>query len=205
MSDVVQAWSRIESWLRQHQCTNALSGLRPPASEEAVQSLQDAIAYPLHPHLVQWLGIHDGAPLYDAPVWPGGHVPYDVEGLKGGPEYMEEMLEEFDEQREEDPEHWILDPWADPLWLPIAGTQTGQSLLIDHRPGDTYGNIIELDYEGSEVTAVRWKDLGEMVRMMAESLDSGSPMPYSPHYSRVPQLDEGPPRHLNWTLEKIQG
>ncbi|ATW50306.1 SMI1/KNR4 family protein [Streptomyces peucetius] len=85
-------------------------------------------------------------------------MPYDVEALKGGPGYMEEMLEEFEEQRDEDPDHWILDPWADPLWLPIAGTNAG-SLLIDHRPGDTYGNIIEIDHGGNEVTAVRWRSL----------------------------------------------
>jgi cell wall assembly regulator SMI1 len=204
MDDLIRAWERIETWLREHQCTSALSELHPPASEETIQSLQDAIPYPLHPHLVQWLRIHGGAPMYDAPVWPGGYVPYDVEVLKGGPEYMEEMLEEFNEQRDEDPEHWILDPWADPLWLPIAGTNTGESLLIDHRPGETYGNIIEIDYEGNEVTAVRWKNLGEMIRLMAESLESGSPMPYSRQYSRVPQLDEGPPSYLNWKLEKIQ-
>ncbi|MBL3668362.1 SMI1/KNR4 family protein [Streptomyces sp. M2CJ-2] len=205
MSSLIRAWGRIETWLREHQCTSALSALHPPASEEAVRSLRDAIPYPLHPHLVQWLGIHGGAPMYDAPVWPGGYVPYDVEGLKGGPEHMEDMLEEFHEQRDEDPEHWILDPWADPLWLPVAGTNTGESLLIDHRPGDTYGNVIEVDYEDNEVTAVRWKSLGEMIRLMAESLESGSPMPYSRQYSLVPRLDEGPPRYLNWKLEKIQG
>ncbi|MDQ1010044.1 cell wall assembly regulator SMI1 [Streptomyces sp. V4I23] len=202
MDDLIRAWERIETWLGEHQCTSALSELHPPASEEAIQSLRDAIPYPLHPHLVQWLGIHDGAPLYDAPIWPGGYVPYGIDGLEGGPEYMEEMLEEFNEQRDEDPAHWILDPWADPLWLPIAGTNTGESLLIDHRPGDTYGNIIEIDYEGNEVTAVRWKNLGEMIGLMAESLESGSPMPYSRRYALVPQLDEGPPRHLTWKLEK---
>ncbi|OIJ85832.1 SMI1/KNR4 family protein [Streptomyces colonosanans] len=204
MNDLIRAWEHIETWLREHQCTSALSKLHPPASQEAIRSLQDAISYPLHPHLVQWLGIHGGAPMYDAPIWPGGYVPYDVEALKGGPEYMEEMLDEFNEQRDEDPETWILDPWADPLWLPIAGTHTGESLLIDHRPGDTYGNIIEIDYEDNEVTAVRWKSLGEMIRLMAESLESGSPMPCSPQYSLVPQLDEGPPSYLNWRLEKIQ-
>lgn len=204
MTDLIRAWERIEAWLREHQCTSALSSLHPPASEEAAQWLQDALAYPLHPDLLQWLRIHGGAPLYRAPVWPGGHVPYDVDVLAGGPEYMEEMLEEFSEQRAEDPEHWAQDPWADPLWLPVAGTNTGESLLVDHRPGDTYGSVIEVDYEGNEVTAVRWRSLGEMVRLMADSLESGLPMPYSDQYVRVPRLDEGPPRSLDWKLEKVE-
>lgn len=192
VDDLIRAWERIETWLREHQCTSALSALHPPASEEAIQSLQDAIAYPLHPHLVQWLRIHGGAPMYDAPIWPGGFVPYDVDALKGGPDYMEEMLEEFNEQRDEDPEHWILDPWADPLWLPLPARTRGRASSsatgIDHRPDDTYGSIIETDYEGNEVTAVRWKSLGEGLRLMVESLEAGSPMPYSRRYSRVPQL-----------------
>lgn len=200
VDDLIRAWERIETWLREHQCTSVLSDLHPPASEEAIKSLQDVVPYPLHTHLVAWLGIHGGAPMYGAPIWPGGFVPYDVEALKGGPDYMGEMLEEFHDQFGEDPEEWAMGPWADPLWLPIAGTNTGESLLIDHRPGDTYGNIIEIDYESDEVTAVRWKSLGEMIRLMANSLEAGTPMPYSRRSSRVPQLEEGPPRHLTWVL-----
>ncbi|WP_405801572.1 SMI1/KNR4 family protein [Streptomyces sp. NBC_01506] len=207
MDDLSRAWERIEAWLRGHQCTSALSELPPASSEEAVQVLQDAIPYPLHPHLVQWLRIHGGAPMNDAPmndapVWPGGHVPYDVEALKRGPDYMREMLEEFHDEFGEDPEEWVMSPWADPLWLPVAGTHTGESLLVDHRPGDTYGNIIEIDYESNEVTAVRWKSLGEMIRLMAQSLETGTPVPYSHRYSRVPQLNEGPPSHLTWVLRE---
>ena len=71
----------------------------------------------------------------------------------------------------------------------------GGSLLIDHRPGDKYGSVIEIDHGGDEVTAVRWKSLGEMIGLMADSLESGSALPYSRQYTRVPRLDEGPPRH----------
>lgn len=173
MNDLIRAWERVETWLRAHERAGALAALRPPASEEAVRSLQDAVPYPLHPHLLAWLAIHGGAPMYDAPVWPGGHVPYDVEALKGGPAYMAEMLEEFHDQFGEDPAHWAMYPWADPLWLPVAGTHTGESLVVDHRPGDTYGNVIEIDYESNEVTAVRWKSLGEMIVLMADSLETG--------------------------------
>lgn len=202
MDELIRPGERIETWLREQRCTSALSALHPPASEEAIQSLQNAIAYPLHPHLVQWLRIHDGAHEHGAPVWPGGYVPYGVEGLKGGPRQTADMLEEFHDQfTEEEIQDMGLAPWADPLWLPIAGTNTGESLVIDHRPGDTYGTILEIDYALDFWGDVRWKNLGEMIRLMAESLKSGVPMPYSRHYSRVPQLDEGPPRHLNWKLE----
>ncbi|MFJ9675738.1 hypothetical protein ACIRP5_33710 [Streptomyces sp. NPDC101221] len=39
---------------------------------------------------------------------------------------------------------------------------------------------------------------------MAESLESGLPMPYSDQYVRVPRLDEGPPRSLDWRLARIE-
>lgn len=205
MDDLVRNWTRVENWHRQHRCAGTLLELHPPASEEAVQSLRRVIPHPLHPHLVQWLGIHAGAPLYDAPVWPGGHVPYDLETLMAGPAYMAEMLEEWEEQRDEDPEVWIQEPWADPLWLPVAGTHTGESLVVDHRPGDGFGTVIEIDYEGNEVVAARWRSLGEMIRLMADSLESGEAMPYAREYVRVPRLDEGPPRRLTWALEKSWG
>ncbi|MER5991461.1 SMI1/KNR4 family protein [Streptomyces viridosporus] len=204
MDDLIHAWERIETWLREHQCTSTLSELHPPASEEALQSLQDAIPYPLHPHLVQWLRIHDG---YNAPIWPpGGFIPYGTESLKGGPGAMADMLEEFHDQfTEEEVQDLGLTPWADPLWLPIAGTNTGESLLIDHRPGDTYGAVLEIDYDLDFWGEVRWKSLGEMIRLMAESLEAGSAMPYSREYSLVPQVDGEPSaRYLNWKLEKIQ-
>ncbi|MBT2364754.1 hypothetical protein J7E88_05330 [Streptomyces sp. ISL-10] len=70
MDDLLRAWERIETWLREHQCTRALSELHPPASEQAVRSLQDANPYPLHRHLVQWLGIHGGAPCTTPPSGP---------------------------------------------------------------------------------------------------------------------------------------
>lgn len=56
MDDLTHAWERIETRLRHHRCTSALPELRPPAPEEAVQTLQDAIPYPLHPHPAQRLG-----------------------------------------------------------------------------------------------------------------------------------------------------
>ncbi|MEV4683128.1 SMI1/KNR4 family protein [Streptomyces kurssanovii] len=204
MDDLIRPWERVETWLREHQCTGALSALRPPASEEAVQSLQDAVPYPLHPHLVQWLGLHDGG---SAPVWPsGGFVPYGTESLKCGPGAMADMLEEFHDQfTEEEIQDLGLTPWAHPFWLPIAGTNTGESLLIDHRPGDTYGAVLEIDYDLDFWGEVRWKNLGEMIRLMAESLEAGSPLPYSREYSLVRQLDGEPAaRRLAWKLEKIQ-
>lgn len=140
--------------------------------------------------------------MYGAHVWPGGHVPYDVEALKGGPAYMAEMLEEFHDEFGEAPEEWVMSPWADLWWLPVAGTHTGENLLIDHRPGVTYGNIIEIDHEVGDVPAARWKDLGEMIRLMAESLETGAPMPYSDRYQQVHRPNEDAPGHLNWVLEK---
>ncbi|MFG2172569.1 SMI1/KNR4 family protein [Streptomyces niveus] len=202
MDDLIRDWERIENWLREHRRDSDLAALHPPASDAALQSLRDALPYPPHPHLERWLEIHGGSPMYGAHLWPGGHVPYDVEALKGGPAYMAEMLEEFHDEFGEDPEEWVMSPWADLWWLPAAGTHTGESLLIDHRPGVTYGNIIEIDQEVGDVPAVRWKDLGEMIRLMAESLETGAPMPYSDHYQQVHRPNEDAPGHLNWVLER---
>ncbi|MFC7923000.1 SMI1/KNR4 family protein [Streptomyces cinereoruber] len=200
MSDVVQAWTRIENWLHQHHCTVDLEALHPPVSEEVLQSLQDAIPYPLHPHLVQWLRIHDGA-LQECSVWPFRYFPIRAEGMEDGPQHFGEAFEDFraeftdDGLEPEGPEG----PWDPPnayeFWVPIAITVTGEYLVVDHRPGDTYGTVREVDYEGSDVWGViRWGDLGEMFEEIADGLESGSGVRGRGRtYRHVPLVVEGPP------------
>ncbi|MFI8952614.1 SMI1/KNR4 family protein [Streptomyces sp. NPDC053750] len=200
MSDVIQAWSRIENWLHQHQCTADLEALHPPASEEAIQALQDTIPYPLHPHLVQWLHIHDGA-LQECSIWPFNYSPIRTEGMEGGPQRFREAFEDFrseftdDGLESEGPEG----PWDPPdayeFWVPIAVTNTGEYLAVDHRPGDTYGTVREIDYEGSDVWGtIRWENLGKMFDEIADGLESGSGVRGNGRTSRhVPHVVEVPP------------
>lgn len=200
MSDVIRAWSRIENWLQQHQCTAELDALRPPASEEAIRFLRDAVPYPLHPHLVQWLQVHDGA-RQECSIWPFRYSPIQAEGMEGGPQHFGEAFGDFraeftdDGLEPEGPEG----PWDPPnayeFWVPIAVTDTGEYLAVDHRPGATYGTVREIDCEGSDVWGViRWKDLGGMFNEIADGLESGSGVRGSGRTHRsVPQLVAGPP------------
>ncbi|MFK4693616.1 SMI1/KNR4 family protein [Streptomyces pristinaespiralis] len=200
MSDVIQAWSRIENWLHQHQCTANLEALRPPAPEGAIQSLQDVLPYPLHPHLVQWLRIHDGA-LPGSALWPFRYSPIKAEGMEGGPQYFREAFDDFRSEFTDDgldpegPEG----PWDPPnayeFWVPIAVTNTGEYLAVDHRPGDTYGSVREIDYEGSDPWGViRWPSLGEMLDEIADGLESGSGVRGGGRtYRYVPQVIQTPP------------
>ncbi|MFH9984078.1 SMI1/KNR4 family protein [Streptomyces sp. NPDC017179] len=198
--DLIRAWERIETWLREHQCTSALSELHPPASEEAIQSLQNALPYPLHPHLVQWLRIHDGA-LPESSLWPFRYSPIKADGMEGGPQYFREAFDDFRSEFTDDgldpegPEG----PWDPPnayeFWVPIAVTNTGEYLAVDHRPGDTYGSVREIDYEGSDPWGViRWANLGEILDEIADGLESGSGVQGSGRtYRYVPQVIQTPP------------
>lgn len=200
MSDVLHAWSRIENWLRRHQCTSDLEALHPPASEEAVRSLQDAVPYPLHPQLVQWLQLHDGA-QQECCVWPFRYAPVKAEGMKGGPAHFGEAFEDFrsefadDGLEPEGPEG----PWDPPnayeFWVPVAVTNTGEYLAVDHRSGDTYGTVREIDFEGSDVWGViRWQDMGDMFEEIAGGLESGAGVRGRGRtYRHVPQVIEVPP------------
>ncbi|MFD4977064.1 SMI1/KNR4 family protein [Streptomyces sp. NPDC058424] len=200
VDDLIRAWERIETWLREHQCTSDLSELHPPASEEAIQSLQNALPYPLHPHLVQWLRIHDGA-LPESSLWPFRYSPIKADGMEGGPQYFREAFDDFRSEFTDDgldpegPEG----PWDPPnayeFWVPIAVTNTGEYLAVDHRPGDTYGSVREIDYEGSDPWGViRWANLGEMLDEIADGLESGSGVQGSGRtYRYVPQVIQTPP------------
>ncbi|MFB6551171.1 SMI1/KNR4 family protein [Streptomyces sp. NPDC056405] len=200
MSDIVEAWSRIENWLHQRQCTADLQTLHPPASEGAIQSLQAALPYALHPHLVQWLQTHDGA-LEGCSIWPFRYSPIRAEGMEGGSERFREAFEDFraeftdDGVEPEGPEG----PWDPPnayeFWVPVAVTNTGEYLAVDHRSGDTYGTIREIDYEGSDVWGViRWDNLGKMFAEIADGLESGSGVRgIGRTYRQVPRVVEVSP------------
>ncbi|MDI3423847.1 SMI1/KNR4 family protein [Streptomyces luteolus] len=228
MSDVIRAWSRIENWLHQHRCTSNLKALHPPASEEAIRSLQDTLPYPLHPHLVQWLQLHDGA-MHACGIWPFRYSPINAEGMKGGPQLFAETFEDFrseftdDGLEPEGPEG----PWDPPnayeFWVPIAVTNTGEYLAVDHRSGNTYGTVREIDYEGTDVWGViRWQNLGEMFDEIADGLESGAgvrgggrtyrhiprvievpPLSTVPHLYATPVVIDGDPVHrLEWRIEQ---
>lgn len=200
MSDVVRAWSRIENWLRRHRCTADLDALCPPVSQEALRSLEDAVPYPLHPQLVQWLGLHDGA-LRECSIWPFRFSPIRAEEMEDGPQWFGEMFEEFRGAFTDDglvPEG-PQGPWDPPnayeFWVPLAVTNTGEYLAVDHRPGDTYGTVREIDCEGSDAWGVvLWESLASMFAEIAAGLESGSGVRGRGRtYRHVPQVVEAPP------------
>lgn len=121
--------------------------------------------------------------------------------MEDGPQWFGEMFEDFrseftdDGVEPEGPEG----PWDPPnayeFWVPIAVTNTGEYLAVDHRPGDTYGTVREIDYEGSDAWGtIRWESLASMFAEIADGLESGSGVQGSGRtYRYVPQVIEVPP------------
>lgn len=118
-------------------------------------------------------------------------------------------------------------PWDPPnafeFWVPVAVTNTGEYLAVDHRPGDTYGSVREIDYEGSDPWGViRWPSLAEMLSETADGLESGAgvqgagrtyryvpqvvqtpPTTTEPHRSGTPMAVDGDPvNRLAWRIEQ---
>ncbi|GAA5205634.1 hypothetical protein GCM10023323_13700 [Streptomyces thinghirensis] len=148
--------------------------------------------------------------------------------MEGGAQYFGEAFEDFRSEftseglEPEGPEG----PWDPPnayeFWVPVAVTNTGEYLAVDHRPGDTYGTVREIDYEGSDGWGViRWENLGKMFEEIADGLESGSgvrgsgrthrhvphvievpPATTVPHLSAVPVVTDGDPvKRLAWQTE----
>jgi hypothetical protein len=149
--------------------------------------------------------------------------------MANGPQAFGEAFEDFraefsdDGMDPEGPEG----PWDPPnafdFWVPVAVTNTGEYLAVDHRPGDTYGSVREIDYEGSDPWGViRWSSLAEMLSEIADGLESGvgvqgggrtyryvpqviqtSPTTTAPHRLGTPVVVDGDPvNRLGWRIEQ---
>ncbi len=121
--------------------------------------------------------------------------------MEDGSQYFGEAFEDFraeftdDGLEPEGPEGPRDPPNAYESWVPVAITVTGEYLAVDHRPGDTYGTVREIDYECSDVWGViLWENPGKMFEEIADGLKSGSGIrDRGSAYRHVPQVVEVPP------------
>lgn len=60
-----------------------------------------------------------------------------------------------------------------PEWVPFAGSPSGELLLLDHRYGEHYGNVLSYD-DGSLQYEVSWASLGEMLSDVNKAVVNGS-------------------------------
>lgn len=183
-SEFHQVWERLNTWLELH-APDDYRALRLPASDAAINSVTDG-AFPLCDELRALLQHHDGVPLLRSAGDPGSFLPgtrglYGTQRLRAG---HQRMRENVSWSIEEGTDSLVVGETAHTHWIPFAGDVTGQELVIDHRPGATYGKVLEYDDEYCRYEP-RWRSLTHFFGEVADALETMSRID---HYQ--PQMRE---------------
>ncbi|MFD8719151.1 SMI1/KNR4 family protein [Streptomyces sp. NPDC059629] len=190
--------ARIDAWLEANAPADH-AALNPPAAQDDIDAIADR-RFPLHPDLVTWLGRHDGVTAtkgYGGPgvILPAGFILSGSEGMRAGQRTMEEAIAEWvDENESGDPDlRDIYDGVYGYLfhvrWVPIATDITGGKLILDHRDGDRFGNVLYGLHAGdTEGPVTVWDSLSHMFRDLLVALSEGTEIrlpsyadPVAPH------------------------
>ncbi|MFF4898057.1 SMI1/KNR4 family protein [Streptomyces sp. NPDC001068] len=193
--DLDAVLARIDAWLEANAPADH-AALNPPAAQDHIDAIADR-RFPLHPDLVTWLGRHDGVTATKGHAGPGvilpeGFILSGAEGMRAGQRTMEEALAEWiDENESEDPDlRDVYDGVYGYLfhvrWVPIATDITGGKLILDHRDGDRFGNVLyglqAGDTDGPEKV---WDSLSHMFRDLLVALSEGTRIRLSSHADPV--------------------
>lgn len=190
--------ARIDAWLEANAPADH-TALNPPAAQDDIDAITGR-RFPLHPDLVTWLGRHDGVTATKGHGGPGvilpeGFILNGAEGMRAGQRTMEEAIAEWvDENESEDPAlRDVYDGVYGYLfhvrWVPIATDITGGKLILDHRDGDRFGNVLYGLHAGDTEGPVKvWDSLSHMFRNLLVALSEGTQIrlpsyadPVTPH------------------------
>ncbi|MET8859525.1 SMI1/KNR4 family protein [Streptomyces sp. NPDC004579] len=130
-------------------------------------------------------------------ILPKGFILLSAEGMCAGQRTMEEAIAEWvDENESEDPGlRDIYDGAYGYLfharWVPLATDITGGKLIIDHRGGDRFGNVLYGLHGGDNEGPVKvWDSLSHMFQDLFVALTEGTAIrlpgyadPVRPHVS----------------------
>ncbi|MEW2167464.1 SMI1/KNR4 family protein [Streptomyces sp. NPDC007084] len=210
MSDDLDAvLDRLEEWLEGNAPADQ-AALNPPAAQVDIDAIADR-RFRLHPDLVAWLQRHDGVTAtrgHDGPgiILPNGFILHNAAGMCAGQRAQEEAIAEWvDENESEDPDlRDIYDGVYGYLfhvrWVPIATDSTGGKLLIDHRGGDGFGNVLYGLHAGDTDGPVKvWDSLSHMFGDLLSALTEGTELRLPGYADPVtPRLSSDSQAFVRW-------
>jgi cell wall assembly regulator SMI1 len=200
IDDLHAVLARLDAWLEANAPADH-AALNPPATPDGIDAIADR-RFPLHPDLTTWLGHHDGVTAtkgHGGPgvILPAGFILLSAEGMRAGQRTMEEAIAEWvDENESEDP--GLRDIYDGVYgyafhvrWVPLATDITGGKLIIDHRGGDRFGNVLYGLHGGDTEGPMKvWDSLSHLFQDLLVALTEGTAIrlpgyadPVIPHMS----------------------
>ncbi|MFF3614914.1 SMI1/KNR4 family protein [Streptomyces sp. NPDC002580] len=176
--------TRFDTWLRSNAPADHAS-LNPPAARHDIDAVAH-LRFPLHPDLVTWLERHDGVTAtqgHAGPgvVLPGGLMLVTARGMREGQRDMEQAIADWvDENESERPDlrdiyEGVYGYLFHARWVPIATDVTGGHLIVDHRDGERFGNVLYGLHKGDTSGPVKvWDSLPHMFQDLLVALEEGS-------------------------------
>ncbi|MGW6487103.1 SMI1/KNR4 family protein [Streptomyces sp. NPDC055056] len=201
---------RLDAWLKANAPAD-YAALNPPAAQDDIGSVTE-YRFTLHPDLVTWLGHHDGATAvkgHGGPgvILPGGFILHSAGRMRDGQRTQEEAIAEWvDENESERPDlrdiyEGVYGYLFHARWVPIATDLTGGNLIVDHRAGDRYGNVLHGLHGGDTEGPVKvWDSLSRMFQDLADALVEGTAIRFPGYADPVtPRLcDDGDGTFVRW-------
>ncbi|WP_406443048.1 SMI1/KNR4 family protein [Streptomyces sp. NBC_00631] len=183
-NDLNVVLDRLDAWLEENAPADH-SALNSPATREDIEAIADR-RFPLHPDLAAWLERHNGvtaAKGHNGPgvILPEGLILHDAMGMRAGQRALEQAIAEWvDENESEDPDlRDIYDGMYGYAfhvrWVPIATDITGGKLIVDHRDGERFGNVLYGLQAGDTEGPVKvWDSLSHMFQDLLSALTDGT-------------------------------
>ncbi len=143
-------WTQFEAWLAEH-WPEGLAGLNPPATDQEIADLEQALGVVLPPDYVACLKVHNGqrADFYGGMF--DGQEFLSTAGVLAQWKVWKGLLGEFVGLTSE-PGPGIKDDWYNPAWIPFTHNGGGDHLCLDLDPaeGGTRGQIITMWHDAGE-------------------------------------------------------
>jgi cell wall assembly regulator SMI1 len=166
---VAERWAAIETWLATH-APETLGTLRPPAEPVAVEAAERAIGVTFPADLRASLARHDGA--------TDGPATFQLAGdyqLMRIDDIVPRWRAATDALDHDDRDELIRSGYWHPRWVPFAKTNSVDMLVVDCRPGPTYG-AVGIHQEGDGTHFGLWADLAALLSDVADALSRDRPI-----------------------------
>ena len=196
-----QVWSRFLHQLDTYSPASVAT-LQPGADAEQIAHLETVLGFSLHPDVRALLEHHNGV------VYANGNA---VEGADFLP--MSYMLDPIDQilsghewRTTFSTENREMGFGEDTLyghaheWVPIAHSIDAGILFVEHRPGPTYGHVIELGIGSGDFEGTLWGDtLLEFFDALTHSLDTHTP--FQDQFPGVQRSDLTEKIYVHWDFD----
>ncbi|MFI6866241.1 SMI1/KNR4 family protein [Nocardia sp. NPDC050406] len=172
-----QVWARFHRHLCRYSPASAAT-LQPGAIAEQIAHLEAVHGFALHPDVRALLENHNGTvhvngnAVEGSEFLPLGYMLDPIDRIVADHEWRTTFSAEnralgFDEETLYGHAH---------QWVPIAHSISAGILFVEHRPGPTYGHVIELGIGSGAFEGTLWANtLLEFFATLAHSLDTRTP------------------------------